>query len=116
MDLEFAEQGSAGARAFARIRHIAPSRHHDASDTGAILPRRTYTHADLRAPSNTFPTMRKKHRRRVRGCADVSEVGCDIASGNVQATAEHDRQMRKVTASADLLMLASAAERVAFAC
>jgi hypothetical protein len=87
MDLEFAEQGY--AETGASIRRIASSRHHNASDTGPIVPRVE------RIPPRTFGPVQihfepcgKIHRRRVWGNADVSEVARSIARGNVRVVGD----------------------------
>ncbi len=79
---------------------VAPASHHDATDTGNVVP--SIERVPAAAKIDLKPSA-EIHRLGLGRDADVAEIPGAIARRNVHATAQRDRQMGKVAAYAATL-------------
>jgi hypothetical protein len=104
MDLKTPKQSGAEAGAQGTIHSITSSCHHNAPDTGVIVPSvECIPPRPFGSVQVHFEPRGEIHVRRVCRNTDIAEIARGVARGNVQASAKRDRKMRKVTTNTDLL-------------
>src|ERR1700690_3823918 len=79
---------------------VAPARYEDTTDPWLIV---AGVKGEPSAPEVDFETRVEIQGRRAGRHADVAEIAVAVARGNVEATAQRDRQMGEVAAYADTL-------------